>query len=208
MKKKDKVAEKEAPREATSTLQPKFFQKYALPLAMSLGLILLAYLAMNEYSKLRDRRCKKAYKQARTETEKKAFAADFIGQPLAAKVSLELADEFYAAGNYKDALRFYELAVPALVSTPLGPRAALGKAMSFVQLQQLEQAQKVFQRLMSDPKAAGALQADATLQAMLIAFENKDEAAISRYRQELETLPYSELALERMRLIEGLVGTD
>lgn len=208
MKKKDKVIQEKII--VTDAPPPKthFFQKHFMRLAMGLGIVLLVYVGLQQYEKMQYRRCKNAYKNAHSQAQKRTFASDFMGQPLAAKVSLELADTFYTEGNYKDALKFYELAGQGLVTTPLGPRAYLGKAMSLVQLKQPEQAEKLFKRLMNDPKALGGLQAEAALQAMLLALQNKDEAAIVQYRQELEALPYSELALERVRLIEDLAKAE
>ncbi len=208
MKKKDKVTQEETIITDSPPPKTSFFKKYSMRLTMGLGVLFLVYVGLQQYEKMQDRRCKKAYKNAHSQAQKKTFANDFMGKPLAAKVSLELADTFYTEGNYKDALKFYELAEQGLVITPLGPRANLGKAMSLVQLKQPEQAEKLFKRLMNDPKALGGLQAEAALQAMLLALQNKDEAAILQYRQELEALPYSELALERVRLIEDLAKVD
>ncbi len=204
MKKKDKFVLEETPREETRFARIAAYKNCWIRLGISLVGLVVLYVGVGQYRKFQEMNCKKAYRNADTDIKKKAFAHDFAGKPLAGKIALELGDKLYGEGHYVEALKYYDMASHSLVRTPLKGRVYLGKALCLIQDQKIDLAEKVLKRLIRDPEAIGPLRADAALQALLLAVQKKDPEAIQKYREELERLPYSDVAKERLQLIGEL----
>lgn len=203
MRKKENLVRKEPVTAAAVFAKIVEYKHWWIRLGVSLVVLGIVYPGVLQYQKFQAANCKKAYRNIDTELKKRAFAHDFEGKPLAGKVALELADKFYAEGQYEEALKHYDMAHSGLLKTCLIGRVYLGKAICCIHFQKIEQAEKVLKRLMEDPKALGALRAEAALQAFLLAIQKKDPEAIQTYKEALERLPYSDIAKERISLIEN-----
>ncbi len=204
MKKKYKFVTEEPTPVETPFTRIAAYKHYWIRLGISLVALVVLYIGVVQYRKFQELNCKKAYRNADTDAKKKAFAYEFAGKPLAGKVALELGDKLYVEGKYVESLKYYDMASQSLVKTPLKGRVYLGKAMCLIQDQKIEQAEKVLKRLIRDPEALGVLRAEAALQALLLAIQKNDPESIQKYREELEHLPYSDVAKERIQLIGEL----
>lgn len=128
----------------------------------------------------RDRSVREAYAQAGTDAAKLTrFAAEHDGHPLAGAALLTVADQRYAAGDFKAAAEGYARAVAAGKLGPLLGRARLGEAISKLQGGDRVGGEPALKAISGDPALPKAVRAEATYHLASLALEagNQEEAA-------------------------------
>lgn len=208
MKKKDKLSSintQESPLAERLLAKLATYKSQWIRFGISVVFLSILYVGIAQYQKVQDAKCKSTYLDASTEDKKKAFVQEFATSPLGGKVALELGDSLYTQEQYDEALKYYDIASQSLIRTSLRGRLYLGKAMCFLRLQKIEQAKQMLTRLLQDKDIIGQTRAEAALKGVLLAIKQEDPEGMQTYREELERLPYSDLAKERLRLIEAMI---
>ncbi|MFA6287159.1 MAG: tetratricopeptide repeat protein [Opitutaceae bacterium] len=144
-------------------------------------LVVLAVLAKGGYdiyATQREKSIAADYAAATTDAKLKSFIAANVAHPLAGIAELRLADEAYAAGNYKDAQSGYVKAAAILGNTTFGQRARLGEASALIQAGKPADAEAALKPLLADLAVAKGIRAEAAYQLASLAVDagRTDEA--------------------------------
>lgn len=120
----------------------------------------------------------KAYADATTPEQLKAFAAAHADHALGGVARIRLADDAYKAGKYAEALTGYDQATAALKEGPLVARAKIGRALAQLQTGKAAEAAKELKALADDAKQFKAVRAEAAyhLTSLAVEAKNADEA--------------------------------
>ncbi len=162
--------------------------KAVLALCVVVLLGIVAYGAYGAMQRSKELDIEKAYADAKTNDQLKAFAAANPDHTLAGIASLRLADEAYTAGKSADAIAGYEKAAAALKTGPLAGRALLGKALSKAQAGKAADAVTDLKSLVADGAQPKGLRAEAIYQLASLAAEANDGAEVQKFSDQLQQL--------------------
>jgi len=104
---------------------------------------------------------RKEYSECTTPDAYLSFAAKHPGHPLAGVAEESVADNYYASGNYSEALRDYASAITDLPEGPVRSHARLGQAMSLDLTGKTSEAEADFRGIMDDTTQLNAVRCEA-----------------------------------------------
>ncbi|RXK54653.1 tetratricopeptide repeat protein [Oleiharenicola lentus] len=113
------------------------------------------------------------------------FAKANEGHTLAAIAYLRIADQRYAAGDYRQALENYNKAVTGLTNSALLGRARVGAAMSQLNAGDKTAAETSFKAIGADAALTKGIRAEATYHLASLALEAGNSAEVSRLVAEI-----------------------
>jgi predicted negative regulator of RcsB-dependent stress response len=151
----------------------------------------------------REMSTEKAYADASTEAQLKAFAAAHPEHDLAGVALLRAADDAYAAERPGEAQAGYEKAADILKTGPLAARARLGAAMSGIQAGQGASAQAALKKLADDPQGYTAVRSEACYHLATLAAEAHNAADLRKYATQLMQIDPSGPWTQRAMALEA-----
>tara|TARA_B100001248_G_scaffold262669_1_gene260618 strand:+ start:10927 stop:11613 length:687 start_codon:yes stop_codon:yes gene_type:complete len=171
-----------------------FWDKYGNTL-MTLSLVLVGVvLAVQGYmmwEKYEVEQMQIAYQEISSEEDQITFAMTHEDEPLAGMVFLELADKAYNEKDYTAAAKYYEEATEALGDNPLGARAALGRAIVFINEGDLKDAKIILNALLQNKATLNVYRAGATYQLAALAAEEGDVGQATALIHQVESIPFN-----------------
>ena len=139
------------------------------------GVVLVVFLIVGRgtwsaYVEARQARISEAFGLAESIEEKRVFARDNIGHPLAGVALLEVADEVYRNGDYRMAEIEYSAALAVLSEPLLLSRARIGEAISAIQSGLVSKGEPLLRRIADDEEVPAPIRAEALFQLASVQF--------------------------------------
>lgn len=129
--------------------------------------------AWGSYVEARQVRISEAFGLAETIDEKRVFARDNVGHPLAGVALLEVADEVYREGDYRMAEIEYAAALAALSEPLLMSRARMGEAISAIQGGLVSKGEPLLRSIADDEEVPEPIKAEALYHLASVQFAEK-----------------------------------
>lgn len=129
--------------------------------------------AWSSYVEARQVRISEAFGLAESIDEKRVFARDNVGHPLAGVALLGVADEVYRNGDYRMAEIEYSAALAALSDPLLVARARLGEAVSAIQSGSVSKGEPLLRGIADDEQVPAPVRAEALYQLASVQFAEK-----------------------------------
>lgn len=184
------------PEQAAAPAQPGFEEAAQAFWEKNRSLILMACAAAllviigregwHFYAANQEQEVRAAYARADDRPEQlAAFAKTHAGHALAAVASLRIADQRYAAGDYRQALESYNQAVTGLTNAALLGRARMGAAMSQLNSGDKAAAETALKAISADAALTKGVRAEAAYHLASLAQEAGNAAEVSRLVSEI-----------------------
>ncbi|MFZ5494337.1 MAG: tetratricopeptide repeat protein [Verrucomicrobiota bacterium] len=149
-------------------------------------LVVIGREGWGHYQASREREIRGAYARAADRPEQLAtFAKAHEGHALAAIALLRIADQRYAAGDYRQARENYTKAAAGLKHGALLGRARIGAAMSQLNSGDKTAAEAALKEIAADAALAKGVRAEATYHLAALALEAGNTAEVSRLATEI-----------------------
>jgi predicted negative regulator of RcsB-dependent stress response len=129
--------------------------------------------AWGSYVEARQARISEAFGLAESIDEKRVFARDNIGHPLAGVALLEVADEVYRNGDYRMSEIEYSAALAALSEPLLMARARMGSAISAIQSGLVSKGEPLLRGIANDEEVPVPVRAEALYHLASVQFAEK-----------------------------------
>jgi hypothetical protein len=149
------------------------------------AVLILAKGGWDYVQRQKELRIQRAYAEAATTEDLKAFAASNRDHTLGGLAELRIADEAYAEGRFADAIAGYDAVLAGLKGGPLAARAQLGRALARLQGGQAEAGAAELQRLADDATQLRAARAEASYHLASLASATGDSVEVRRLSERL-----------------------
>ena len=159
-----------------------------LGLCVAIAVAILAKGGWDYYARQKELEVEKAYADATTTDQLKAFSVAHPSHALGGIAQLRVADEAYSAGKSADAIAGYDKAIGILKSGPLAARAKLGRALAKVQAGQVPEATSELKQIADDAGQFKAIRAEATYHLTSLAVEARNAAEAQKFVDQLNQI--------------------